>query len=123
MISIKINGIEYTNVSTAEPSVEYDFYYDVKTMDGKIHRSIKGKRTNYDILFFNINFEEYDNLKRMLLATDMVELSVPDGSDSYKTGTYLVTVSNDELKGKLWGGQYYNTALSVFFEKVGYDDE
>lgn len=123
MISIKINGIEYTNVSTAEPSVEYDFYYDVKTMDGKIHRSIKGKRTNYDILFFNINFEEYDSLKRMLLAADMVELSVPDGADSYKTGTYLVTVSNDELKGKLWNGKYYNTALSVFFEKVGYDDE
>lgn len=122
MITIKINGVEYSNVSSVEPEVEYDFYHDVKTRDGKIHRSVKGKRTNYDVLFFNIDFEEYDNLKKMLLEADTVELSVPDGAETQKTGVYFVTVSNDELKGKLWGGQYYNTALSAFFERVDYDE-
>lgn len=123
MITIRINGIEYSNVSSVEPEVEYDFYHDVKTMDGKLHRSIKGKRTNYNILFFNGNFEEYDRLKSFLLSQNEVQLEVPDSYSGYKSGIYLVTVSNDELKGKLMTGGYYNTALSVFFEKVGYDEQ
>lgn len=122
MITIKIDGVEYSNVSSVEPSVEYDFYCDVKTMDGKIHRSIKGKRTNFDVLFFNNNFAQYDSLKKMLLAKDTVRLEVPDSHNGAIIGDYLVTVSNDELKGKLWAGGYYNTALSVFFERVGYDE-
>lgn len=123
MITIKINGVPFSNVSTVDKSVEYDFHYDVKTMDGKIHRAIKGKRTNFDVVFFNNNFSEYDALKKMLLGMGEVELEVPDGYDSVLSGTYLVTVDKDELKGKLWSGGYYNTALSVFFEKVGYDGE
>ena len=122
MITIKIDGVEYSNVSSVSPSVEYDFYYDVKTMDGKIHRSIKGKRTNFDVLFFNSNFEQYDQLKKMLLAKGVVRLEVPDSYSGTISGDYLVTVSNDELRGKLWVGGYYNTALSVFFERVGYDE-
>lgn len=122
MITIKIDGVEYSNVSSVSPSVEYDFYYDVKTMDGKIHRSIKGKRTNFDVLFFNNNFAQYDSLKKMILSKDTVRLEVPDSHNGTIVGDYLVTVTNDELKGKLWGGGYYNTALSVFFERVGYDE-
>lgn len=122
MITIKIDGVEYSNVSSVSPSVEYDFYYDVKTMDGKIHRAIKGKRTNFDVLFFNGNFEQYDQLKKMLLAKGTVRLEAPDSYSGTISGDYLVTVSNDELKGKLWVGGYYNTALSVFFERVGYDE-
>jgi hypothetical protein len=122
MITIKIDGVEYSNVSSVSPSVEYDFYYDVKTMDGKIHRDIKGKRTNFDVLFFNGNFEQYDQLKKMLLAKGTVWLEVPDSYSGTISGDYIVTVSNDELKGKLWVGGYYNTALSVFFERVGYDE-
>lgn len=122
MISIKIDGVEYPNVSTVTPEIEYDFYYDVKTMDGKIHRSIKGKRTNFDVLFFNNNFSQYDSLKKMLLSKDSVRLEVPDSHNGTISGDYFVTVSNDELKGKLWAGGYYNTALSVFFERVDYDE-
>lgn len=122
MITIKIDGVEYSNVSSVSPSVEYDFYYDVKTMDGKIHRAIKGKRTNFDVLFFNGNFEQYDQLKKMLLAKGTVRLEAPDSYSGTISGDYLVTVSKDELKGKLWVGGYYNTALSVFFERVGYDE-
>lgn len=122
MISIKIDGVEYPNVSTVTPEIEYDFYYDVKTMDGKIHRSIKGKRTNFDVLFFNNNFSQYDSLKKMLLSKDSVRLEVPDSHNGTIIGDYFVTVSNDELKGKLWAGGYYNTALSVFFERVDYDE-
>lgn len=122
MIKIKINGVEYANVSSVAPSVEYDFYHDVKTMDGKIHRKIKGKRTNYDIVFFNSNFEQYDQLKSFLLAADQVFLEIPDSSYGFKSGEYLVTVDGDEPRGILMNDVFYNTALSAFFEKVGYDE-
>lgn len=122
MITIKINGVEYSNVASVEPEVEYDFYHDVKTLDGKLHREIKGKRTNYDIVFFNGNFEEYDNLKTFLLSQNEVQLEVPNSYNGFNSGIFFVNVSNDELKGKLMTGGYYNTALSVFFEKVGYDE-
>ena len=121
MIAIKINGVEYTNVSSVEPIPEYDFYYSVKTMDGKLHRSVKGKRTNYDVVFFNINFEQYDALKRMLFSEQVVDLEIPNGADSVISGKFFPVVNGDSLKGRLWSGKYYNTALSVTFEKVGYD--
>ena len=42
MIAIKINGVVYENVGTIKPSVAYEYYYDVVTMDGRRHRDIKG---------------------------------------------------------------------------------
>ena len=122
MIMIKINGIEYDNVSSVTPSPIYDFYYDVKTMDGKRHRDIKGKRTNYDVVFFNKDCIEYDSLKKLLFSSKSVTLEIPNGAESTIIGEYLVCVDGDNLKGKLWNGEYYNTGLSVKFEKVGYDE-
>lgn len=122
MISIKINGIEYSNVASVDNSVVYDFHHSVTTMDGKRHRLTKGKRTNFDVTFYNRDYEEYSQLKKFLSATESVDLEVPDGYNSYKKGEYLVTVGNDMLKGKLIDGVYYSTGLSVSFEKVGYDE-
>ena len=122
MIMIKINGIEYDNVSSVTPSPVYDFYYDVKTMDGKRHRDIKGKRTNYDVVFFNKDCIEYDSLKKLLFSSKSVTLEIPNGAESTIIGEYLVYVNGDNLKGRLWNGEYYNTGLSVTFEKVGYDE-
>lgn len=122
MIMIKINGIEYDNVSSVTPSPVYDFYYDVKTMDGKRHRDIKGKRTNYDVVFFNKDCIEYDSLKKLLFSSKSVTLEIPNGAESTIIGEYLVYVDGDNLKGRLWNGEYYNTGLSVKFEKVGYDE-
>ena len=122
MIAIKINDIEYTNIASCTPAPIYDFYYDVQTMDGKRHRDIKGKRTNYDVVFYNINYAEYDMLKRLLFSSKSVMLEIPNGAESVISGEYLVIVNGDNLKGKLWSGEYYNTGLSVTFEKVGYDE-
>lgn len=122
MIEIKINGLKYTNIASITPACIYDYYYSVKTMDGKMHRETKGKRTNYNILFYNADFKQYDELKAMLLSTENVVLEVPNGERSTTIGEYLVTVNGDELKGLLWGGEYYNTALSVSFERIGYDE-
>ena len=122
MIMIKINGIEYDNVSSVTPSPIYDFYYDVKTMDGKRHRDTKGKRTNYDVVFFNKDCIEYDSLKKLLFSSKSVTLEIPNGAESTIIGEYLVYVDGDNLKGRLWNGEYYNTGLSVKFEKVGYDE-
>lgn len=122
MIAIKINDIEYNNISSVTPEPIYDFYYDVQTMDGKRHRDIKGKRTNYDIVFYNKGSTEYDSLKQLLFSSQSVTLEVPNSATSTISGEYLVTVNGDNLKGKLWSGEYYNTGLSVSFEKVGYDE-
>ena len=122
MIAIKINGVEYTNVASDSPSPVYDFYYDVQTMDGKRHRDIKGKRTNYEVVFYNKGSAEYDGLKQLLFNAQSVILEVPNGAESIINGEYLVIVNGDNLKGKLWSGEYYNTGLSVTFEKVGYDE-
>lgn len=122
MIAIKINGVEYTNIASVSPSPAYDFYYDVQTMDGKRHRDIKGKRTNYDIVFYNKGSAEYDELKQLLFNARSVILEVPNGAESTISGEFLVIVNGDNLKGKLWNGEYYNTGLSVSFEKVGYDE-
>ncbi len=122
MIAIKINGVEYTNIASCTPAPIYDFYYDVQTMDGKRHRDIKGKRTNYDVVFYNKDSIEYDTLKQLLFSSQSVILEVPNGAESTISGEYLVIVNGDNLKGKLWSGEYYNTGLSVTFEKVGYDE-
>lgn len=122
MIAIKINDIEYTNIASCTPSPVYEFYYDIQTMDGQRHRDIKGKRTNYDVVFYNKGSTEYDGLKQLLFASKSVILEVPNGAESTIIGEYLVIVNGDNLKGKLWSGEYYNTGLSVTFEKVGYDE-
>ena len=122
MIAIKINGVEYTNIASCEPDVQYDFHYDVQTMDGKKHRSIKGKRTDYNIVFYNKDSTEYDMLKTLLFTSKSIILEVPNGAESTISGEYLVIVNGDNLKGKLWNGEYYNTGLSVTFEKVLYDE-
>lgn len=130
MIAVEINGVVYTNIASCSPSVVYDYYYDVQTMDGKRHRDIKGKRTNYDIVFYNKNYVEYDLLKSLLLDAEdgIVKLKVPNGAngandeENYIEGEYLCVVKGDDLKGKLSSGEYYHTGLSVEFEKVGYDE-
>lgn len=122
MTSIKINGYEFSNVSSVESEIEYDYHHDVATMDGKIHRSLKGKRTNYTIEFGNKDFSEYDALKNILLSNTEVQLEVPNSYNGYQKGLYFANVEGDILVGKLMTGGYYNTGLTVFFEKVGYDE-
>ena len=122
MIAIKINGVTYENVGTIKPSVVYEYYYDVVTMDGRRHRDIKGKRTNYDVTFFNNDFAAYDALKTLLMTADSVLLEAPDSNTGTNTGEYSVTVTGDDIKGVLYDGSYYSTALSFTFERVTCDE-
>lgn len=122
MIAIKINGVVYENVGTIKPSVAYEYYYDVVTMDGRRHRDTKGKRTNYEVTFFNNDFVAYDALKTLLMTADTVLLEVPDSNKGTNTGEYSVTVTGDDIKGVLYDGTYYSTALSVTFERVTCDE-
>ncbi len=122
MIAIKINGVTYENVGTIKPSVAYEYYYDVVTMDGRRHRDIKGKRTNYEVTFFNNDFAAYDALKTLLMTADAVLLEVPDSNKGTNTGEYSVTVTGDDIKGVLYDGTCYSTALSVTFERVTCDE-
>ena len=118
---IEIDDTEYKNVSEIVPSIVYDDYYKVKTMDGKVHRDIKGKRTNYTVVFYNKNYEEYDNLKRYLRGKKTVKLGVPYGRLSYIEGEFLVTIVGDVPVGKTVDGYMYHTGLEVIFERVDYD--
>ena len=121
MIAIEINGVEYTNIASCTPAPIYDFYYDVTTLDGKRHREKRGHKVNYNIVFYNKDGKEYDDLKTLLYFADEVTLKVPTGADKFDYGRFLVTVNGDNLKGKLWNGEYYNTGLSVTFERVEYN--
>lgn len=118
---IEIDGTEYPNVSEIVPSIVYDDYYKVKTMDGKVHRDTKGKRTNYTVIFYNENYQKYDNLKRYLRSKKTVKLGVPYGSSSYIEGEFLVTIVGDIPVGKTVDGFMYHTGLKVILERVDYD--
>lgn len=122
MIAIKINGIEHKNVASITPTHEYDFYHSVKTLDGKLHRETKGRRTNFYVIFYNGNFAEYDDLKALLLSAETITLEAPIGAEGKIVGEYYVTVNNDNLKGLMYNGKYYSTGLSVTFERVGFDE-
>lgn len=122
MIWLRINGVEYRNVSSIEPTVVYDIYHDIQTLDGKRHRDVKGKRTNYNVVFFNVDFAAYDKLKSFLMTQNEVYLEIPNSYSGVISGNYLVTVSKDTPKGVLSSGGFYSTALTVTFEKVGYDE-
>ncbi len=118
---LNIDNTKYENVSEIVPSVVYDYYYDVKTMDGKTHRDIKGKRTNFKVVFFNNNLDQYDELKRYLRANKTVTLRVPYGKVSYIEGEFFVTISGDNIVGKTIDGYMYHTGIEVLFERVDYD--
>jgi hypothetical protein len=95
-------------------------------MDGKKHRDVKGKRTNYDVVFFNSNMSEYYSLKRYLRQNKTVNLKVPygysdSGNTTYIEGEFFVTVHGDIPKGQMINGNTYHTGLEVTFERVDYD--
>lgn len=119
---ITVDGTKYENVSKITPSVVYDYYYDVQTMDGTKHRKVKGKRTNFDIVFFNNDLTKYEDLRRYLRNNEKVSLGVPYGSSSFLTGTYFVTVLGDTPRGKMVIDKMYHTGLKVTFERVDYDN-
>jgi hypothetical protein len=122
MLSVEIDGIVYNNVSSITPSVEYEYYYEVRTMDGKNHRSIKGSRTNYNIVFVNADYEEYAKLKRMLYLAETVRLAVENENNEKIQAEYHVIFEGDTYKGKTFGDQNYYTLLNVGFRRVGFDN-
>lgn len=118
-----INGETFDCVSHITPSIIYDYNHDVTTMDGVIHRSLRGKRTNYEILFYNKNHTEYEKLKNNIVNwVGAVDLTVPTGAETTETAQYLVETNGDELKGRLWDGKNYFNGLSLTFTKVAYDE-
>lgn len=121
MLSIEINGVLYDNVSSITPSVEYEYYYEVQTMDGKIHRKIKGSRTNYSIVFFNVDYEQYHKLKRKLYLAETVELTVENENNDNIKAEYYVYFEGDTYKGKTYEEKNYYTLLTVNFKRVGFE--
>ena len=124
MLKVEIAGTEYDNISRITPIVETDVAYDVQTMDGVRHRSVKGTKTNYEILFYNKNHEQYEQLKEIIKerANMPVMLTVPINSTETETDRYFVSFDGDELKGVLMDGKHYYTGLLVRFDKVKYDE-
>ena len=118
---IEIDNTRYENVSKITPSVVYDYYYNVQTMDGKKHRDVKGKRTNYDVVFFNNNLTEYEDIRRYLRSKETVMLKIPYGATTYVEGEFYITILGDTPKGKMITGSMYHTGLEVTFERVDYD--
>lgn len=121
MIRVEINGREYTNVSSITPEISYDYFYTVKTMDGKTHKRPKGKKTNYTIVFFNVNSSDYERLEKIAAAGGTVILKTPTGAEKYSTAEYFVSIRGNKVKGELSNGKNYLTGLTLLFEAVVYD--
>lgn len=124
MLKVTIDGTEYDNVSRITPIIDTDVNYDVQTMDGIRHRSVKGTKTSYDILFYNKDHKQYEELKAHLKSrlNLLVRLTVPINSTEQRTKAYYVSFDGDELKGVLMDGNTYFTGLLVHFDKAGYDE-
>jgi hypothetical protein len=121
MLSVEIDGVLYDNVSSITPSVEYEYYYEVQTMDGKIHRKIKGSRTNYSIVFFNVDYKQYSRLKRMLYLAETVSLAVENENGYNIEAEYYVYFEGDTYKGKTYEEENYYTLLTVNFKRVDFE--
>jgi hypothetical protein len=113
---------KYSNVSSITPKIAYDYVYKVQTMDGRFHQFTKGIRTNYEIVFFNSNIDEFDNLLNSLKETQTVGLKVPLTTDTFDYAEFNVNIVSYIPKGKTLNQKFYNTGLTVFFERVDYDD-
>lgn len=121
MISVKINGVLYRCVSTLTPKIEAEYYYDETTLDGKRHRKIKGKKTNYEIVFFNDLSDSYEELLEVLNGENIVTLAVPrtNGED---VAEFYPDIESYKAKGFLNNGKFFENGLKVSFNKVDYDE-
>lgn len=118
------NGMpeKFSNISSITPKVVYDYVYKVQTMDGKFHQFIKGIRTNYEIVFFNSNIDEFDYLLKNFKREQTVALRIPLTTDTFDAAKFHANIVSYIPKGKTLNQKFYNTGLTVFFERVDYDD-
>ena len=121
MISVEINGVLYKCVSTLTPKIETDYDYDVITLDGKRHRKIKGKKTNYEIVFYNDLSGSYEELFEMLSGENAVTLKVPR-TFGFDTADFLPNIDNYTAKGFLNSGRFFENGLKVSFDRVNYNE-
>lgn len=116
-----INGVEYRNVANLTPEVITDYYYDVITLDGKLHAKKKGKRTNYNVIFYNDLSGSFYDLMDMLSGDAQVLLSVPINETDFEESLYVPKIIDFIPGGYLGNGKFYHNGLEVLFKKVDYE--
>lgn len=118
---VKINGLEVTCVTSLKPETVTDYDYDVQTMDGVIHRKVKGVKTHYDLVFFNrLDGAFYDILK-LCKKGEKVTLTIPIDRYNTETAEFLPEITNYNAQGQLNDGTFYHNGLAVSFERVAYE--
>jgi hypothetical protein len=120
-LEVKINGVTYSNVGTLEPFVEIDYNYSVKTLDGQLHQSVKGKKTHYNIVFYNAVDGVFYDLMNLFSSGEKVMLTTPKNATEEYTAEYFPEIKGYNIKGRLSNGQIYHNGLNVEFQKVAYD--
>lgn len=116
-----INGVEYRNVANLTPEVITDYYYDVITLDGNLHTKKKGKRTNYNVVFYNDLSGSFYNLMQILSGDTQVSLSVPINDTDFEESLYAPQIISFVPGGYLGNGKFYHNGLEVSFKKVNYE--
>lgn len=112
----------FDNISRIIPDRQYDYYYNVKTMDGKVHKKAKGKRTNYTVVFYN-DLNAYDDLKSYFERTHETTAYFPAGNLGITDPCrYYVSIIGEKLIGRTVDNRVYYSGLEVLFEKVDYDE-
>ena len=121
LYEVKINWVPYNCVSTLTPKIEAEYYYDETTLDGKRHRKQKGKKTNYEIVFFNDLSGSYEKLLEVLNGENVVRLEVPrtNGTD---VADFYPDIDSYKAKGFLNNGKFFENGMKVSFDRVDFNE-
>ena len=120
-ITIKVNDLEVTSVASLSPNFSIDYLYDVQTLNGRVHRKTKGKKTNYSIVFYNKLGNVFYDLLELFSSGESVMLTVPKNRHETETAEFLPEITSYNANGQLNDGTFYHNGLAVYFERVDYD--
>lgn len=122
-LQVGVNGATYTNVATMTPEIEESYDFEVTTMDGRQHKQLKGRRTNWRITFYNRLDATYYELRDIIREGGTVSLSVPLDGEAVQTSDYYASIQSENAKGYTMDGIFYFNGLTVLFERVALDGD
>ena len=122
-LQVGVNGATYTNVASMTPEIEESYDFNVTTMDGRLHKLLAGRRTNWRITFYNRLDATYYELRDVLRESGTVSLTVPLDGEETETSDYYASIESETAKGYTMDGTFYFNGLVVLFERVAFNGE
>ena len=118
---VKLNGKEVTCVASLKPETVTDYDYDVQTMDGTIHKKVKGVKTHFNLVFFNNLDGSFYEILKLCKKGKSIELEIPIDRYNTEIADFFPEITDYNAKGRLSDGTFYHNGLAVNFERVNYE--